>query len=72
MKMEPELAEAFEIISPRAEFMAGRRDLARVRKLRFRDTGFDKAQSQEMCALGWPTLRVRVFEQFSPKEALLN
>ncbi len=33
-------------------------DLTRVRGLRFRSPGFDRATWAEMCAMGWPGLRV--------------
>ncbi len=33
-------------------------DLKRIRELRFRSPGFDRATWAEMCAMGWPGLRV--------------
>lgn len=51
-------ASAIEMIRQSAEGIADRRDLARVRAMRWKSPGFDRAVWREMCELGWPALRI--------------
>jgi alkylation response protein AidB-like acyl-CoA dehydrogenase len=51
-----DLTEAIALIRNSAEGIAVRRDLSRVRRLRFTHPGFDRAIWNQMCALGWPAM----------------
>src|ERR1700728_4183206 len=52
-----EQAENVRMLRDSAASLLGN-DLARVRKLRFEPSGFDKAVWREMCGLGWLGLRI--------------
>ncbi|MGD9765580.1 MAG: acyl-CoA dehydrogenase family protein [Candidatus Binatia bacterium] len=49
---------ALDMIRHSAEGIADRRDLRRVRTLRYTLPGFDRALWNRVCDLGWPALRV--------------
>lgn len=52
-------AENIRLIRDSAAAVAPRgRDLSRIRALRFREPGFDRGVWREICAMGWPGLRV--------------
>ncbi|WP_313802280.1 acyl-CoA dehydrogenase family protein [Sphingobium sp.] len=53
-----EMSEAIDLIRRSTEGLASRRDLARVRALRYKHAGFDQAAWSSMCELGWPALRL--------------
>lgn len=57
MNMETE-TDVIEMIADSARGAVDRRDLSRVRDLRYAAPGFDRHLWQEMCELGWPALRV--------------
>lgn len=50
--------ETIEMIADSARGLADQSDLGRVRALRYGMPGFDRETWGEMCALGWPALRV--------------
>lgn len=52
------MVEAIGMIRQSAKGIADRRDLSRVRKLRFDEAGFDRGVWSEICELGWPGLRI--------------
>ncbi|RQP04107.1 MAG: acyl-CoA dehydrogenase [Paracoccus sp. BP8] len=56
--MIPEdVLSSMDMIRDSARGIAGA-DLSRIRKLRYSSPGFDRATWSEMCALGWPALRI--------------
>ncbi len=58
MNGSPEIAEAIEMIRESAAGIADKRDLGRIRALRYTKAGFDRSVWQDMCDMGWPALRV--------------
>jgi len=57
MSAAEDRAESVRLIRDSAAAIATS-DLARIRTLRFADPGFDPGTWREMCAMGWPGLRV--------------
>jgi alkylation response protein AidB-like acyl-CoA dehydrogenase len=53
-----EMAEAIDMIRKSTEGLADRRDLTRIRRLRYTALGFDPAIWRSMCDLGWPAIRL--------------
>jgi alkylation response protein AidB-like acyl-CoA dehydrogenase len=53
-----DLDETLNLIRDSARGIARPGDTKRVRALRFTETGFDRDTWQEICAMGWPGLRV--------------
>ncbi len=53
-----ERLESIRLIQDSAAAFASKGDLARVRRQRFGDAGFDRAVWKDMCAAGWSGLRV--------------
>jgi alkylation response protein AidB-like acyl-CoA dehydrogenase len=49
---------SIEMIRQSAAGMADRKDLARIRAVRFASPGFDRAVWRQMCDAGWPALRL--------------
>jgi alkylation response protein AidB-like acyl-CoA dehydrogenase len=51
-------SEAIAMIRRSAEGVADRRDLSRIRRLRYSRPGFERSAWTTMCELGWPALRL--------------
>ncbi len=58
MTAQIDMAEAIAMIRQSAAGLADRRDLSRVRRLRYTLPGFDRDVWREICGLGWPALRL--------------
>lgn len=56
--MDAETLSSLEMIRDSARGIASRGDLSRIRKLRYTTPGFDRAVWADMCAMGWPALRL--------------
>lgn len=56
--IDADVLSSMEMIRDSARGIVGQGDLSRVRGLRQTDPGFDRAVWSEMCALGWPALRL--------------
>ena len=53
-----EMSDAIEMIRKSSEGIANRRDLKRIRQLRYTTRGFDLATWRSMCGLGWTSIRL--------------
>lgn len=56
--IDPDIREYMNLVRESAGGIVRRGDLGRVRKLRFNDAGFCRETWREMCAMGWPAMRV--------------
>ncbi|MBL6750667.1 MAG: acyl-CoA dehydrogenase family protein [Nevskia sp.] len=62
MSLGEERLESIRMIRDSAAALAPRKDLKRVRALRFSEPGFDRGLWRQMCAMGWVGLRVPELE----------
>lgn len=58
MSNAAETAESLNLIRDSARGIATPGDTRRIRALRFTQTGFDRATWRDICAMGWPGLRL--------------
>lgn len=56
--IDPDIREFMTLVRESAGGIVRRGDLERVRKLRFGEAGFCRETWREMCAMGWPAMRV--------------
>lgn len=56
--IDPDIREYMNLVRESAGGIVRRGDLGRVRRLRFGDAGFCRETWREMCAMGWPAMRV--------------
>jgi alkylation response protein AidB-like acyl-CoA dehydrogenase len=59
MNESTEMSDAIDMIRKSAEGLADRRDLSRIRALRYTTLGFDPETWRSMCDLGWTGIRVK-------------
>jgi len=56
--IDADILSSIEMIRDSARGIASQGDFSRVRRLRYTSPGFDRTVWSEMCALGWPALRL--------------